>query len=264
MPRRRVITNRRRPVKAGGLNLQPRPSGVKLKPVMLIIALLVGSFTLLAIHPPVRTNNTANQVRQTVSQPKTKEESTGAELKSTDKAEDYFSDILSKSESSGFNFTSSDLNLSSNTDFTNELNSSYGTSNFCNYGCHVYDSSGNYVTITCYGSTNSCTTYSSGGGVINTYCSSYTSSCNSYSSNGDYYNTTCSSYTSSCHTTGSDGYYSNSYCSSYTSSCSTYDSSGGYSNTYCSQYTSSCNTYGSDGSSSTTYCSQYTYSCRSY
>lgn len=260
--RGRAVKIRRASVKTSGLQVRPKAPRTKFALIPVISVMLVASLALLAIRPPATSNDNASRAPRAETQPVKNEAE--APAKPTNKAEDYFSDMLSKSNTGGFDFTSSDLDLSANSDFSKELQSSYGTSGFCNYGCHVYDSNGNYVTITCYGTTNSCTTYGSNGDTINTYCSSYINSCHSYSSSGDSYNTTCSNYTNSCNTTGSDGSYSNTYCSQYTSSCNTYDSGGGYSNTYCSQYTSSCNTYNSDGSSSTTYCSRYTSTCNTY
>jgi hypothetical protein len=249
-------------LKTGGLRINKNEPKTNLKLIPLIFIMVIGAGTLLSMRPSSSSGNDSAAQFEPVSYTPEKQES--SPNNSTSEAKDYFSDVLTESSTSNFNFTSSDFDLSSNEEFSKELSSHYGTSDFCNSGCNVYDSRGNHVRVTCFGSTNSCTTYSSSGETIRTYCSSYINSCNSYSSSGDSYRTSCSDYTNNCNTTGSNGYHSNTHCSEYTGSCSTYDSDGGYSNTHCSRYTSSCSTYGSDGSYSTTHCSRYTNSCTSY
>lgn len=170
--------------------------------------------------------------------------------------------LLSQIKVNGFNSSSVDLYSSQNSEFYNQLSSP--SSGFCSTGCHLYDSSGGFVTINCYSTLNSCSVYDSSGGYANVNCYSTLNSCSTSTSNGDYYNTHCYSTLNSCSTYGSNGYSSNTNCYSTLNSCSTYDSSGNYYNTHCYTTLNSCSTYGSNGYSSTTNCYSTLNSCSTY
>jgi hypothetical protein len=260
----RMVMRRRRAQKYE-INAKPKKSRKVLKALVIFSVIFAGAgidaLTVASNHQTAK-NNSAPAASNSIGLNNDSSESISpGPPPPVPQYQSQLNNLLSGINASGFNPSTVSLNNPLNSSFYSQLSKPSSGSSFCMVGCHVYDSSGHYITLNCYSTINSCSAYDSSGGYLHINCYSYINSCSTSDSDGNYYSTHCYSYINSCSTTGSNGYSSNTNCYSYINSCSTTDSSGSLYNTHCYSYINSCTTTGSNGYYGTTNCSNYISSC---